>query len=192
MLKLKIKGCLDNCNTLTIEDVTGMYDATDNPEGYGTPNLATSDIDTATLKIESLTDGVPYTYSEDVTDDIKNETDFPVLLDAVLYNFKDGRYCITYTVTMDDGSVYTAVHKLYVYCNVECCVNNYSVKLPELLCDICNKEKIIGKLNTMQVLLKSLRASEFAGNDCAFENILDRLNRICGSDKGYFVKPCSC
>lgn len=193
MLSLKINACLNNCNTLTITEETGLYHVTNNPNGYGIPNQSIANVEEAIITIESLTDGVVYEEEFDVTAILQASTTGGDLLQVIYYQFEDGRYCINYKVTFNDGSVYSVTHKLYVYCNVECCVNSNAVDLSKNLCDVCNADKIKGKAITMETLLYSLIASKAAGNDCSFENMLIRLQRICSDTSSNFtIKSCQC
>lgn len=193
MLQLKINACLNNCNTLTIQEETGLYDVNDNPNGYGAPNQEISDIESAIITVESLTDGVIYDETFDVTTIAQGSSTGEELLETIYNQFEDGRICITYTQTFTDGSIYVITHKLYVNCNVECCVNNYAVNLDKYLCDVCNSDKIIGKAITMETLFYSLLSAKAASNDCAFENILIRLQRMCSdSSSNFTIKSCQC
>jgi hypothetical protein len=68
-LQLKLQRIYSSYTNFIIEDITGAYNATTNPTGWGAPNPTRAGITSATLEISgSATDGTnPYTCTLDVT-----------------------------------------------------------------------------------------------------------------------------
>lgn len=107
-------GC--NYADFTFEETTGVYDATTNTIGYGTPNIETSDVDSTELVIENLLTEITFDtistisasstgteYEFDLTDltvdGVQQYTDY--INDGVYeftYNVIDGSTTYTYTV----------------------------------------------------------------------------------------------
>lgn len=51
-LELKISACFkEKCTKLEVSDITGSYNGSTNPTGWGGSNLHLSNVDTATLTI---------------------------------------------------------------------------------------------------------------------------------------------
>ena len=54
---------------ILLTDITGVYDVTDNPGGYGTPNLDSADVEKTLLNV--------YRYKDDSTKEVILTSDFP-------------------------------------------------------------------------------------------------------------------
>ena len=50
-IKLNYEAISDDCKTVTLKDITGDYDATDNPGGYGDPNDLIANPNRATIAL---------------------------------------------------------------------------------------------------------------------------------------------
>lgn len=97
----KISVCLQNdCTELVPTDVTGTYDANDNPGGWGSPNISGSDVDTAEL-IVTRPDGSENTY--DLTSEVPNsfsgDYEYNPITDSP---WNDGKYCIVYHIKAEE------------------------------------------------------------------------------------------
>ena len=126
---LKIDICpTGDCKSLNFTETTGTYNATYNPTGWGTPNDNPNPDWTATLTITdpnnilSILDMGPYSFPSTNPD-----YTFPISASLLTNNttgvFADGLYNFNYTVVSPDkGITYTITSKIFVYCNIQCCV----------------------------------------------------------------------
>ena len=102
-LELKLSLCFkEKCSKLQISDATGEYDVTTNPTGWGAPNLALADVDSATVV---LTPPGGSAINYDVTAEVQggiivDGTFLLKLVDNITLN--DGIYTVTYTVVDED------------------------------------------------------------------------------------------
>lgn len=161
----------DDLKSLSFYDVTGVYNATTNPTGYGTPNPSPSDVTTATISIllpggttpvVLTVKGGSLTTSLPTTDNTLVFTITNVLLgltaDALL---PDGVYDITYTLTGTYSSTsFTATGncKRFLTGQVELCLDSKLNKLEAPSdcesCDQCgDPESDLMKLNCVLVFL---------------------------------------
>lgn len=177
-LRPVIQACMrDKCGGIYFSDITGVYHATNNTGGWGTPNLQGSDITEATLTIvfpsgddeeHDLLSQIPSTVSGDI--------DFNVLEDT----YEDGIYTFTYTVTNGTISATKVLKRLFL-CNTQCCVDNMWAKIPEYI--VTKDEKFmknyIEQVNYAQGLLNGLSAAGGCLNEDAVEAILDKIDRLC-------------
>lgn len=143
-LQLKLAVTLgSDCSSFFFIENTGTYNVSTNTTGWGTPNAALADVATAVLSIENLTTETVYD-DLDITPSgtVGNETEFTTedleiagvsIGDVTL---PDGLYCFTYTVTMDDTTVYeNAVTKLFL-CESCCKIKTKACEI-DLECGCC-------------------------------------------------------
>jgi len=132
-----------SCKGFSFIENTSTY--ADNGTGWGVPDPALVDVDTAVLSVENLTTGVTY---DDLTitpsGTVGNETTFTtedLLIDTVSIGdvtLPDGQYCFTYTVTMDDTTVYEAQVKKVFLCESCCKIKTKACEI-DLECGCCNE-----------------------------------------------------
>lgn len=155
-------------------DLTGAYDATDNPTGWGSPNADIADYHYA--KIEFFLNGtLVQSFDFDNTTFPTTDIDFTYNLPAAL---ADGVYTIVYTVQEDNGTGNMVNKTIYqsFYCNVECCVMSMLSSI-DVECDCSND--MIDKFNQAYALLKGLKYASGCGNVTNFNNILAQLQKLC-------------
>lgn len=145
-LELKI-GISSTIDEIRIKDLTGIYDLTTNPTGYGAPNEVTSDFNTATL-IVTLPDGTIVTldpFGTFPTSDITTiYTITPLMLN--LTSFEPGVYKFDYSIDFISGdlsTLYFSVSKKYFNASpLKCCLSkrmkrmNFSCSTDEQICEV--------------------------------------------------------
>ena len=110
-LKPKIKVCLDdNCDKLRVTDTTGVYDDPDNKEGWGSPNISGSDVDTAEI-IVVKPDGSSTTH--DVTSQVPDSISGNFQYNPIQGTYPDGKYCIKYHVVAEKEGTLASVEFTY-------------------------------------------------------------------------------
>jgi hypothetical protein len=176
----KISACVENnCKTLVIKDITGEYDAVDNTGGYGTPNIAIGAVTSSTLTITIPSSVTPIV--------IVNPVGLPTLDNAFKYEVSstllspvpDGIYKIEYAVT-DGITVFNYGPRYFFFtCNVECCVFRIFSKIAQTVDCGCDSNIVKNALYA-STLLDGLKAAKDCGNISAVNNILNKLNEMCG------------
>ncbi len=135
---------------INVVDVTGLYDASINPQGYGTPNLALSAVAAAVLLCDGITaqasgyyapSGAPFVpfsatfielYPSPVVPPfLLNElyTLTPAMLNMAGPNFPDGLYVFSYSIEDASSNFYNAVPVNYFFTgNAFCCIQKALLK----------------------------------------------------------------
>lgn len=182
MLRLSYSICQNkSCKSLQFSETTGAYNSLSNTGGFGSPNVDTTDATSALLKV--LIPGATTTVDIDLFPDfptVDNEfereitsADLGLTADSKL---EDGVYEITYEV-IADGVTYTELNNIFLYCNVQCCINQMIAKIPSKHCS-CSDSSVSDAL-TAYMLMKSLEHAAVCGKKTKFANTLKVLNNIC-------------
>tara|TARA_R110000764_G_scaffold7809_2_gene27107 strand:- start:239 stop:805 length:567 start_codon:yes stop_codon:yes gene_type:complete len=146
-VELKYSVCEEpNCKAINFRELTGPYDVTDNPGGWGTPNEELTDAVTATL-IMTNPSGVTYPSYDVLALGFPKEDSFVSKeiqasdIDASLTTFVDGFWSITYTVTTGT-TTYAQTKTFFFYCNIkkEVCKLIAELRLSDCT---CNSEKVV-------------------------------------------------
>lgn len=175
-LKFSICEAVD-CKSLTFKELTGSYDASTNPTGWGAPNEATTDAIAATLSITDPS-GVKYNTIElNSSSYPKTDTTQGVTINppSTLTKFEDGFWEFTYSVTTGT-TTYSTTQKLFLFCEVE-------AEVCELIADLevddccCDLEKVNRALQA-NAYMQALMYSVGVGNTCAVEEIHASLKRL--------------
>jgi len=180
--------CQTDCNTLIFKDLTGAYDATTNPTGYGTPNLVLADVTTCVLSVTSPS-GTTYTIDLIPTyPTVDTDLEFEIT-NTVLTNsnssaaIEDGLWVFEY-------KMYDAVNFLYYKktiekvftCQVECCVKKMFTKVATATaCNGC-QEEYLSKALIAWGLLKTIKANAGCGNSSVIASTLKTLNNMCNNN----------
>lgn len=181
---LQFSICQSNdCETLTFTETTGAYDVTSNPNGWGSPNRATSSATIVTLTVTNPDD------TEYVLDLSANYPTTDITLEYEINpteigltagtKIPDGIYKFNYSVTtVVTGTtiVYTQTVYKALYCQVQCCALNMFVGL-DVECE-CSQDSI-DKAIKGYALLKGLQMAAECGNITEFNNILAQLEKLC-------------
>ena len=178
----------DNCNVLSVTDITGGYSAS-NTGGWGTPNSDRTDVTDASIIIKDST-GIVHT--EDITSQtsvVDWYADFTY--EEIPLALPDGLYTASYIITVgsDDSAVTTEkTVKFYVYCDLKCCVHK---RLHAAIVAYGNDPcKNADKLNFANYLWALLKDFEDAARGCNFnkaKTAFDKLTALCATEE-----DCSC
>ena len=167
----------NNGQTMTVVEATGVYDATTNTGGWETPNIAGSDVVTATITI-TYADGS--TQVEDVTAQIPaTVTGTFTFTDITLSGYQDGITVIRYeieTVT----TTYAYDLTLLFSCNVRACIDKMWA---DVACQTCSGSCDVGSLiddaNLAEALYNAMGSAGACGNSAYVNKILESLMNLC-------------
>jgi hypothetical protein len=181
-LVLKFDICQSgNCKKLTMRETTGLYSASVNTTGWGSPNHELTDVNSATLTItkpDSTTSTIDLTTHGFPTDNTYYEYPFDstYLGDATAAEIPDGVYKFVYTVVAA-GTTYTTTVLKLLHCQIECCVHGMFADIQDPECD-CATDKLADARKAF-VLLQGLKYAASCGQKDAFAGLLEILNRLC-------------
>lgn len=180
-----IKLCLkSNCTELVFSELTGIYNASTNVGGYGTPNPAASEFTGAILTV-TAPDGTVYDIDMLEYDFPTNNTATEYIIDlADLDNrtsIEDGFWQFSYTITADlTPSSYTVTKSYYFYCNARCCVSTLlaSIDISALETDAINNKKI-DNYTRARTFLYSLESAANCADETKFNKIKSLVLKLC-------------
>lgn len=186
-LVLKASVCATKlCKGIALTDLTLPYDVTDNPTGWGTPNLDPTDADfVASISITNNGSTTVYKVTDQIPTSIT--ASFTVTVDHAL---TDGVSIVTYTV--GDGNkvnTFSITKKIFSYCHIKCCVFKKMLDLIDL--DPCNDKGKIEAYLYMWALYESMVDLASGCDLVKAESILSRLNRLCNIST-VTLKNCGC
>jgi len=167
-----------NCKDIDVIDTTGVYDALNNPTGWGAPNADTTDVTQATLYIVTPSGS---SYAIDATLLLNDE--LTVLGSSIGYTGKlpDGYYDIRYEVQGvfggNSGVLSSERKNVLFYGNVYCCIEKMNVD-DACVCDTSEVEE-------MMLLLEAMKAADECCDIVCAKKILTELTRRC-------AKKCNC
>lgn len=185
MLIPKLNAFIGNaCKSLILKDVTGAYNAITNIGGYGSPNSEIGDI--TSVQINIITPTVAYSIIDPIgfpTLDSNFEYEVPT---SIISSIPDGIYKIEYILS-DGVTTFSYGPKYHVfYCNIKCCVQKLIIDACKIKCD-CNNP-IVKNAAYANILLLGLEANKECGNMLVVNEILVKLNQICG----FTSQDCGC
>jgi hypothetical protein len=188
----RFKVCQDStCESLTVTDITGLYDAATNTGGFGDVNDSVGDITVATIDIIPPDSTTTYTFdlltdtSHDwPTVDVYEFEILTVSLDANgdlvtgaggLSQLTDGTYDLTYTLTGPGGTV-VQKGEVYLHCASTTLVYNMFADLDISDCN-CNSEALEKALYAWG-LHEALKCAVSCSQDTKVIAIQAALNKI--------------
>lgn len=183
---LKIDICPSgDCKSLNFTETTGAYNATYNVTGWGTPNPSANPDWPTTLtitdpnNINSIISMSGYGFPSDNT----NFT-YPISASQLTNNttgvFADGQYNFVYTTTNpSNGTTYSTTAKIFVYCNIQCCVYKMMADIDNPGCD-CETEAMEAAIKAYN-LLQGLKYAASCGLTNSFNEIYEVLSRLCNN-----------
>lgn len=208
-VNLTIKTCLlEGCSKITVEDITGTYNATTNPLGYGLPGgIAYNDITKIIISVyyPNITTPIIYTFTYATgTVTALTVTD----LNGVVYNIfadlatlmVDGVFDLTGTdafilpVIVDgifnvefnesgthseEAFSYTTNNSFLSSCKTECCIEKMYLNL-DPNCDCCDHK--IEAIEQAEVFLQAAKFSINVGQDSKAEEDLLKAKEICSNN----------
>lgn len=177
----KISACLNSSSEgyfLDVNDITDIYDATDNPTGWeDASTLLAANVLSATVNITFPDNSVS-------TFNVLAEIDNPVTGQFTLVNdleiTLDGFYKIEYIIGAN--TTYTACIEKLFYPNVKCCLSKLLISLAK---DKDNKQKYEDSIK-MKALEKAMIEAVNVGDKLSAVNILNELTKLCKHN------PCGC
>jgi hypothetical protein len=182
-LKSKVTSIIDQFNLF---DKTGVYHVTDNPTGYGIPNVEISDIYNASVSIKMPNGDVVSLpiYAGGTIDTLPSDSlisYFEITNTLVgVDKFELGYYEITYIINVninDDIDVYeeqTSKNCLLYYAPVECCLDKKVLAL-----DDCSTAQEIDEVATYKALFEGMKAKARVGKKKEALAILKYLETKC-------------
>lgn len=183
-VQLSFDVCMSpDCKLLSFTEETGVYDATNNIGGWGTPNEATTDATNATLTITD-TDDVStvltlYSQFPSSTDTVSRNINMDDIGGAIGDKFPDGLYTFLYTVTTATTTYTQTIKKLF-FCQAACCVSQLFADITDEDCD-CQEEAEDKALKAFTVL-QALKYNAHCGKEDRFDNLLTILDKLCNSE----------
>jgi len=178
-LELKLSRKFSSYINFVYEDITGDYNVTTNPTGWGTPNSGRADVVSAILVISSdKLDNI-------ITTDVTTEVTTGVTEFTINYNgtniIPDGTYSATLTVTFIGSSVEVTLETGNWF-NVQANIFKRIARIPEFFkCnDCCNA--FIKETMCMYMLLQALIAAAQYNNMSEFTDILTTLTQMVDFD----------
>lgn len=182
MLEPNFTLCQDTCSTLKFTDLTGFYDAVDNPGGYGGINPSDGDI---TSGILTITDSAGAITTVDITSPLQEGDTTICITQANLGlsgTLADGIYIVNWELITDDGSVQTfnVCLEFFFYCNAKTGVDNLIANLSPLDCGCnCDKgESPADRALLAFTLLKALESAACCYKIEKFTKLLEAINTL--------------
>jgi hypothetical protein len=102
--------------------------------------------------------------------------------------YPDGVYTINYSIYDVVGGtlLYTVTKEVYIYCNLQCCIQNTALKLKDYIdCNNCDTDYVINYFK-MKALYEGFRASVAFGNLTEAAETYNILYEMCD------FKNCNC
>lgn len=181
-----ISLCLKTgCTKLVFKETTGVYNASTNLGGYGSPNPTTASIVSAVLTITSP-NNIVYTidlFATTFFPTSNKDYEYSILaLDLGLNNFEDGEWTLVYTLISNVEVIYTTTKVSIFTCNSACCVQDLLLDIDPN--NINSKENIIKIDNYKKAksFLDTLRYYANCSNLDQFNNIKLILDRLCANN----------
>lgn len=170
----------NNCSGFSISDITEEYNSKTNIGGWGSPNITTSDIVEAVIRIDDGYESHEYDVIDSIPSTVTGEYELTLIEDT----FVDGEYTVTYLITDDNGLEYSCTKKVYITCNVRCCVDkmwlSYISELGGSDCGCgCSGKITLNDILFAEALYKSLTRAAGCLNNATRDKILSQLQKIC-------------
>lgn len=181
MLEPILEICMPvGCSVLRATDITGDYNATTNPTGWGAPNDTPSVITEALINITYVNGTVA---SIDVTSQlvsaIASDIPFEDIPPTSGTTYSDQVLNIEYQLTNSSGTVYSYKFDTLLTCNAECCVETMWAGLGAKYCDTCNYEQYLKDCELADSLLTGVKAAFNCLNYTLVASILAKISTLC-------------
>ena len=169
-----------NCKTFSFTETTKAY-SSDNTTGWGVPNNATTDAETATLAI-TTPDGNVYTLNLFTSSFPTTNYYQEFIIDAGDLGgtsgdkLEDGLYKFVYTVARTTATAFsfTQTKQKPIFCQKKCCVQKMFTQIDD--CDCCNSSEKLANARKAWTFLQSI-------NECntqeKFDRIMSTLEKLC-------------
>lgn len=171
-LVIKLSVSKSNSN-VTVNDISGLYNIDDNPTGWGVPNIAYTDVVSATLIITNTFNDISATYNLNYPiQDPSEVLSFGPFPDI----FGDGKLKVELTINTIDA-VYTKCINVFFMNVVDCCIDKYLVQALEY--DNLNDQVFIKNIMQAEAIRRALKSSAYSMSDSKIKYYLEQLNKIC-------------
>ncbi len=168
-----------NCSILVTKDTTDSYNVDTNTTGYGSPNIAIGDVDSALVYIE--TPNLESLEPIDVIDSLPASVTGTFTLAETEVTAQDGEWIIRYELVVG-STTYTKTIKIFSSCLVRCCIDKMWSKYAEGAiedCDCgCGKDVAKTALEA-EALYRAMLSSAACLDATARNTILKKIQRLC-------------
>lgn len=182
-----------NCESITVEDTSGLYDASTNPTGWNTPNISTSNVTAATVTVITPSAGtfaliatanMPINSLEYFDLLVINPEDIGGTAGSVI---PDGTYEITvkYEAVALPGGEVEQVREHYIHCSTTTCVKGMFTSLEISDCS-CDTIAVMNALYAFALHISLEDAVQCSQRE-KITSIEAALNKICGN-----TNSCNC
>lgn len=182
------------CNTVTVTESTGVYVTNQNVGGWGSPNINTNDIDTASI---TITDFSNTQNSQTIA--LKNSsinvysavTSAPepgafIALSDAPWELNDGIYKVVYTVISDVNTYINKTHYELFLCNLCNCKDNIILDLATNCNSNCTT-RLKEALDQLEVLEYGIQTAFACKNFTQAKTLLTHASKLCTT-----VSDCGC
>ena len=196
-LSLKFSVCeTSDCKSFVFTELTGAYNSVTNTTGWGSPNPATTDAQSVTLKI-TRGDGQIFNIDmKTLYSYPSSNTTYSVIIPQTSFGYSfsqkipDQIMTFQYSVTINTGTppIYTISQTIYhaFNCQIKCCIFSMPLNI-DWGCQSCASESIDNFLQAY-ALYHSMLANASVGNITQYNNELNQLQKICN---GVGCKNCA-
>lgn len=168
--------CLKNQGTeFVFTDNTGLYNASTNPGGWGSPNDDGVDIQFAIFRI-TTPEGNEYVYDYNITtlipDSVPGEMQFPPFKG----DWSDGIYKFEYILTTQEIS-YSSCLKKFLSPQIDCCIDKILIKfVDDFNCDDCYDNE---EITSLMYFRDALHVAALTKNEKQIKKSLEFLQDLC-------------
>ena len=175
----------DDATAFTVEETTGVYNASTNTGGWGAPNPTIASATAATITLSQLTDAATNTYTDAVTVSVyptlPNTTETLKELTAEDFDygtdstFPDAVYKIIYAVTSSSAAITSVTQYKGFYANLDCSIKQLSDRFS--VCT-CNCTGLNEQLREIMFYRRLLSSATCCGNVPAMMKYIEKLTRM--------------
>ena len=184
-VQIKSSVTKPDCKSFDYTQTTGVYDATTNSTGWGSPNKELTDIATSVLSIVNNKTGITYdditvTASEASTDNYIFANLFLNATPTGIETIQDGIYSFKHTVTFNDNSIITTTSYRTSLCELNCTIQALTDTMLDTIDDCCtdNKKEMMAKYNEVMALYDIMTKAFRCNNFSAFNSIYSSIELL--------------
>lgn len=170
----KLKTVITN-NSITFTDITGRYDVTNNPNGWGTPNIDYVDIVESKVTVTNLTTNNTVVFLIPINGTLTTPEE--IEFDPFEYAYEDGTIKIEYYLKDINEVEYLYCSKVFYMLNINCCIDT-------LLFNTINNEEdtvYLNKVLQAEAIRAALCKSALCMNAERITYFFNKLKLICNS-----------
>lgn len=171
---------------LEVENISGMY-SSDNPGGYGGPNITASQVTAAKLYVTPVTDSLPESAPIDVFSTMsENEGVAQILPWDIVSSWKvieSQKYKIRFVITATDDDGISRDYETYVYfvatSAAKCCIDKLTGKTSNVPFSSLFKDERSRKLARLSILMRRVKDAIDCGNLDSAEEMVSQIRENC-------------